>query len=87
MSVCLSVCLLSVRPFVGHPVATSSFNVLVRRRNSPAEKEGVAGVVLAGDQCCPFTPSVQKVHSPKPFEEKGITEVVRIGGIIIFHLS
>ena len=34
----------------------------------------------------PFHSQVQKVHSPKP-KKKCISEVVRIGSIIIFHLS
>ena len=35
----------------------------------------------------PFHSQVQKVHSSNPFKEKCISGVVRIGSIIIFHLS
>ena len=34
-----------------------------------------------------FHSQVQKVHSPKLFKQKYIREVVRIGSIIIFHLT
>ena len=34
-----------------------------------------------------FHSQVQKVHSPNILKEKCISEVVRIGSIIIFHLS
>ena len=35
----------------------------------------------------PCGSQAQKVHSPRPFQEKRISEVVRISSIIIFHLS
>ena len=35
----------------------------------------------------PFHSQVQKVHSPNLPEENCMSEVVRIGSIIIFHLS
>ena len=35
----------------------------------------------------PFHSQVQKVHSPDLFEERCISEVVRIGSVIVYHLS
>ena len=36
----------------------------------------------------PFTPKLKNsVHSPEPFKEKFVSELVRIGRIIIFYLS
>ena len=39
------------------------------------------------DGSCSSSHIVQKVHSPNLLKQKCISEVVRIGSIIIFHLS
>ena len=47
---------------------------------------------LVGDQlsfskAIPLTPKLKKVTFSQSYKEKCISEVVRIGGMIIFHLS